>query len=77
MTNSDEYINAVIVVMQNLLFKMQRVTKTAVYKFVLHEAAEKRGTKTGEGPVTANVEEDMPEQRPGKLKSPERRGKVS
>jgi hypothetical protein len=36
---------------------MQRVTKTAVYKFVLHEAAEKRGAAMGGGSSAAHAED--------------------
>jgi len=39
---------------------MQRVTKTAVYKFVLHEAAVKRGTKTDGETGDAITEGDKP-----------------
>jgi len=40
---------------------MQRVTKTAVYKFVLHEAAVKRGTKTNDASDAADADGDRPE----------------
>jgi len=40
---------------------MQRVTKTAVYKFVLHEAAIKRGTKTNEDTIATDENVDKPE----------------
>ena len=44
-----------------LRVSMQRVTKTAVYKFVLHEAAEKRGAKMGGSPSASQEEEVKPE----------------
>jgi hypothetical protein len=50
---------------------MQRVTKTAVYKFVLHEAAVNRGTKTNEASTNeiTNSDEALEKEKPQEITS--------